>query len=81
MKRASIFDNEQCLDVHRDEIMDDIGFLMHLLEIRQIRSEFDRYTNLKDVIRQTKKSANGEENPGRMYHDGALVFEPRRRLI
>ena len=47
--RATLFDFELYVQKYRDELRDDLNFLLSLLDKRQIRPRIDRYIALRDV--------------------------------
>lgn len=68
MKRACIFDLQQSAEDSREELEDDLEFLLYLLDKRKIRPVFTRYKNPNDIIRRAGQSSQRRVD--------ALVFEP-----
>lgn len=49
MKRATIFDFTENLELYRNETEQDFGFLLRMLALRKIRPHIDRFIRLGDV--------------------------------
>jgi NADPH:quinone reductase-like Zn-dependent oxidoreductase len=49
MKRASLFDFAEYVEMYREQLWDDMNHLLQLLSQRQIRPEIDRYISLKEI--------------------------------
>ena len=49
IKRASLFSFDEYFEMHRDEVWQDMNFLLQLLSTRQIRPDIDRFVSPKDL--------------------------------
>lgn len=69
MKRATLFDRVENVQTYREDVVQDLRFLLKLLSTRKIRPSIDRFIKVKDV-----PQAHQEMQASALT--GAIVCEP-----